>query len=63
LWHEPWNTSKKRLKIILGDKSPDLFPHDNPMNIGRSKMETYINTGVYDLFVATEVTQPAAPKK
>ena len=41
----------QRLKIILRDKSPDLFPHGDPINIGRSKMETYINTGVYDLFV------------
>src|SRR5258705_12587899 len=42
---------KKRLKIVLGDKSPDLFPHEDPMNISGSKMETYINTGVYDLLV------------
>jgi len=43
--------SKKRLEIILSDKSPDLFPHENPMNIGGSKMETDINPRVYDLFV------------
>ena len=52
--------SKKRPKIVLGDKSPDLFPHDNAVNIGRSKMETYINTGVYD-FLADIVRAGEVP--
>jgi hypothetical protein len=43
--------SQQRTEVIPRDKSSDLFPHENSMDIGRSKMKTDINTGVYDLLV------------